>query len=58
MNSKLNKEEIISANDLLSEELEQVIGGAESAEKDLCLKGCISGGVSSTTNPDSLKNPE
>lgn len=57
MNSKLNKEEIIPANDMLSEELEQVIGGAESAEKDLCLKGCISGGVSSTATPESSENP-
>lgn len=57
MSKEFNKEEIISGNDMLSEELEKVAGGAAAdAEKDLCVKGCISGGVSTT--PESAENPE
>lgn len=43
MNSeKLNKEEIIPAEDILTNELEEVCGGAQEA-LHVCLKGCVTG---------------
>lgn len=41
-NDKLNKEEIISAEDILKDELENISGGAEDATH-ICLKGCVTG---------------
>mgnify|MGYP003425606206 FL=1 len=49
METKLNKKEIIPAEDLLTKELEDVCGGAATEEASACFSGCIEGAKKNNT---------
>lgn len=43
METKLNKQEVVPAEDLLTKELEDVCGGVAADAAAACVSGCIEG---------------
>lgn len=56
MIQKINLTEIVPANDVLKEELENVRGGEASTH--LCLKGCVTGDSAPNKDHKDKNNPK